>query len=139
VVRGTDPVPDGPVVVGVNGSPQNWYVLDRAFEEAEARGTSLVAVHAWHPPMRNARIAESVGIVWSELDIARDATVRQRLDACADRHPGVRVEGHVMHGSAASRLVEFAEGASLLVVGSRGTGGTDGSDPPRGLGPMPRS
>ena len=126
VVRGADPVPDGRVVVGVNGSAQNWHVLDRAFEEAEARGTSLVAVHAWHPPMHNARIAESVGIVWSELDVARDAVVKQRLEACADRHPGVRVERHVVHGSAAKRLVEFAEGASLLVVGSRGTGGLRG-------------
>ncbi|MFJ8962611.1 universal stress protein [Lentzea sp. NPDC102401] len=126
VVRGADRAPDGPVVVGVNGAPQNWFVLDRAFAEAEARGTSVVAVHAWHPPMHNARIAEAVGIVWSELDIVRDATVRQRLDACAHRHPGVRVERHVVHGSAASRLLEFAESASLLVVGSRGTGGLRG-------------
>lgn len=126
VVRGADPVPDGPVVVGVNGAPQNWHVLDRAFEEAEARGTALVAVHAWHPPMRNARIAESVGIAWSELDIVRESVVKQRLQACADRHPAVRVEQHVVHGSPAQRLVEYAEGASLLVVGSRGTGGLRG-------------
>ncbi|MBM7863740.1 universal stress protein [Lentzea nigeriaca] len=126
IVRGADPVLDGPVVVGVNGSPQNWHVLDRAFEEAEARGTSLVAVHAWHPPMRNARIAETVGIVWSELDSVRHALVKQRLEACADRHPGVRVEAHVVHGSPAQRLVEHSEGASLLVVGSRGRGGLRG-------------
>ncbi|GGU50519.1 universal stress protein [Lentzea flava] len=127
VVRGADPVPDGPVVVGINGSPQNWHVLDRAFEEAEARGTWLVGVHAWHPPMRNARIAESIGIVWTELDNVRQALVRQRLEACADRHPGVRVETHVVHGSPAQRLVEHAQGASLLVVGSRGAGGLRGT------------
>ncbi|HEX7304980.1 universal stress protein [Lentzea sp.] len=126
VVRGSDPVPDGPVVVGVNGSPQNWHVLDRAFEEAATRSTFLVAVHAWYPPLRSARIAESVGIVWSELDTARDELVGQRLAACADRHPGVRVERHVVHGSAAGKLVALAEGASLLVVGSRGTGGLRG-------------
>jgi nucleotide-binding universal stress UspA family protein len=126
VVRGADPVPSGPVVVGVNGSAQNWHVLDRAFEEAEARGTYLVAVHAWRPPMRNARIAETVGIVWAELDTVRASRVRQRLGACADRHPGVRVEQHVVHGSPAERLVEYAKGASLLVVGTRGTGGLRG-------------
>lgn len=124
VVRGDGA--EGPVVVGVNGAPHNWVVLDRAFEEAEVRGTSLVAVHAWHPPLGNEKLAESVGIVWSELHTVRDATVAQRLEACADRHPGVRVERHVVHGSAAHRLVEFAAGASLLVIGSHGTGGLRG-------------
>ncbi|MET8764895.1 universal stress protein [Lentzea sp. NPDC004782] len=126
VVRGDDPAPDGPVVVGVNGAPENWYVVDRAFEEAEARGTELVAVHAWRPPLATARIAESVGVVWSELDLVREATVAQRLESCADRHPGVEVKTYVVHGSAAHRLLEFAEGASLLVAGARGTGGLTG-------------
>ncbi|MFC3890782.1 universal stress protein [Lentzea rhizosphaerae] len=126
VMRGDDAAPDGPVVVGVNGAPENWYVVDRAFEEAEARGTELVAVHAWRPPLGTARIAESVGVVWSELDTVREAKVAQRLEACADRHPGVEVKRHVVHGSAAHRLLEFAEGASLLVVGARGTGGLTG-------------
>lgn len=126
VVRGDDLASNGPVVVGVNGAPENWYVVDRAFAEAEARGVELVAVHAWQPPLGTARIAESVGIVWSELDIAREALVAQRLEACADRHPSVEVKKYVVHGSAAQRLVEFAEGASLLVVGSRGTGGFTG-------------
>ncbi|MET9232223.1 universal stress protein [Lentzea sp. NPDC003310] len=126
VVRDDDSAPDGPVVVGVNGAPENWYVLDRAFEEAEARGTRLVAVHAWQPPLRTARIAASVGIVWSELDTAREALVSQRLNACADRHPGVKVTTHVVHGSAAHHLVEQSEGAALLVVGARGSGGLAG-------------
>jgi nucleotide-binding universal stress UspA family protein len=126
VVRGDDPASDGPVVVGANGAPENWYVLDRAFAEAEARGTELIAVHAWQPPLRTARIAESVGIVWSELDAVREAMVAQRLEACADRHPGVEVKQYVVHGSPAQQLLEFAEGACLLVVGSRGTGGLTG-------------
>lgn len=126
VVRGDDPASDGPVVVGVNGALENWYVVDRAFAEAEARGAELVAVHAWQPPLGTARIAESVGIVWSELDTVREALVAQRLAACADRHPGVDVKKYVVHGSAVQRLVEFAEGASLLVVGSHGTGGLTG-------------
>jgi nucleotide-binding universal stress UspA family protein len=125
VVRGEDNEL-GSVVVGVNGAPENWFVLDRAFEEAEVRGVALVAVHAWRPPLATARIAESVGVVWSELDTVREALVAQRLAACADRHPGVRVEQHVVHGSAAQHLAEQAARASLLVVGSRGTGGLSG-------------
>ncbi|MCX2951427.1 universal stress protein [Lentzea sp. NEAU-D7] len=124
VVRGDDA--EGPVVVGVSGAPHNWMVVDRAFAEAEARATSLVAVHAWHPPMGDEKLAASVGIVWSELQAAREAVVAQRIAACADRHPGVRVERHVLPGSAAHHLVELSAGASLLVVGSHGTGGLRG-------------
>lgn len=83
-------------------------------------------MHVWQPPLGSAKMAESVGIVWSELDAVREAMVTQRLEACADRHPGVRVTTRVVHGSAAHRLVEAAEGACLLVVGSRGTGGLTG-------------
>ncbi len=77
--------------------------VSRACAEAEMWGTSLVAVHAWHPPMGD-----------------------ERLVACADRHPGVRVERHVVHGAAVHRLVEFADGASLIVVRLHGTGGLAG-------------
>lgn len=126
VVRGEGPVPGAPVVVGVDGAPENRVVVDRAFEEARAQGTSLIAVHAWDPPMRDEEIARGFGIVWSELDKVRAAMLDQRLEACADRYPGVRVERHVVHGSPARRLVELSAHASLLVVGSRGRGGFAG-------------
>lgn len=128
IVRGEEPARGAPVVVGVHGAPANWLVVDRAFEEAAARGTSLVAVHAWTPPLASEELAASVGIRWSELDAARLSLVAQRLSACADRHAGVPVETHVLHGSPAQRLVEFAEHAALLVVGSHG------DDRPGGVG-----
>lgn len=123
IMRGEDPVPGRPVVVGVHGAPEDWLVLGRAFEEAAARATSLVAVHAWKPPFESAELAESVGIVWSGLDAVRQSLVAQRLASCADRHPGVRVECHVVHGSAAKQLVELSQDAALLVVGSHGCAG----------------
>jgi nucleotide-binding universal stress UspA family protein len=126
VVRGEEPVSGRPVAVGVHGAPEDWLVLDRAFEEAAARDTSLVAVHAWNPPFETAELAESVGIVWSALDAVRESLVAQRLASCADRHFGVRVRSHVLHGSAAQRLAEFSEHAVLLVIGSRGDAGSTG-------------
>src|SRR3712207_4132250 len=39
--------PRSSVVVGVEGRPEDDVVLDFAFAEAAARGTDLVAVHAW--------------------------------------------------------------------------------------------
>jgi nucleotide-binding universal stress UspA family protein len=128
IVRGEDPAPHAPVVVGVDGAPENWLVVDRAFEEAAARGTSLVAVHAWSPPLGDEEFAASVGIRWSELGAVRESLVAQRLASCAYRHPHVGVEQYVLHGSPAARLVEFGERASLLVVGLHGGGRPSGME-----------
>ncbi|WP_369405389.1 universal stress protein [Nocardia brasiliensis] len=38
---------DGPVVVGVDGSPLSGAALGDAFAEAADRGTELIAVHCW--------------------------------------------------------------------------------------------
>ncbi|MGW6930809.1 universal stress protein [Lentzea sp. NPDC054927] len=126
VVRGEDSAPDAPVVVGVDGAPENWLVVDRAFEEAAVRGTSLVAVHAWTPPLGDEDFAASVGIPWSELGAVRESLLAQRLAACAYRHPDVLVEQYVLYGSPTARLVEFGERASLLVVGLHGGGWPSG-------------
>ena len=47
VVRGRTSAADGPVVVGVDGTPVSEAALAWAFEEADARSAELVAVHAW--------------------------------------------------------------------------------------------
>ncbi|MEU3645266.1 universal stress protein [Lentzea sp. NPDC034063] len=120
IVKGDEPAPDAPVVVGVHGAPANWLVVDRAFEEAAMRGSSLMAVHAWIPPLGTEELAAAAGVRWSELDAVRESLVAQRLFSCADRHPGVPVESCVVHGSPAQQLVEFAEHAALLVIGSHG-------------------
>ena len=41
-------------------------------------------------------------------------------------HPEIEVDVQVVHGRAADSLVEVAEGADLLLVGSRGRGGFRG-------------
>ncbi|MDX8034264.1 universal stress protein [Lentzea sp. BCCO 10_0856] len=128
IVRGEECTPDAPVIAGVDGAPENWLVVDRAFEEAAARGTSLVAVHAWTPPFGDEDFAASVGIRWSELGAVRESRVAQRLAACAHRHPDVLVEQYVLHGSPAARLVEFGACASLLVVGLHGGGRPSGME-----------
>ena len=47
VVRGRTSAVDGPVVVGVDGSPISEAALAYAFEAADARSTELVVVYAW--------------------------------------------------------------------------------------------
>ncbi|GAA3206849.1 hypothetical protein GCM10020256_02110 [Streptomyces thermocoprophilus] len=46
VVR-EEPRPDGPVVLGVDGSAAGRKAVDFAFAEASLRGAPLVALHAW--------------------------------------------------------------------------------------------
>jgi nucleotide-binding universal stress UspA family protein len=60
-----------------------------------------------------------------EVDIGRQL-LRQTVAEAASGHPTVRVNEIVMEGGAARSLLEVADGADLLVVGSRGRGGFTG-------------
>lgn len=126
VVRGDDVSRSGPVVVGVDDAPGDAEVLDHAFTQASARGATLVVVHAWRPPFGEANIAAAVGLDWDALDQSRRSALSTRLQVWREKYPDVSVEQVVVHGSPARRLLERADGAALVVVGSRGRGGFAG-------------
>jgi nucleotide-binding universal stress UspA family protein len=108
---------EGPVVVGVDGSPTSRRALAWALEEARARHCRLVAVHAW----QIAAIGDLYATAHLAADALRDGAERllQRELAQADT-TGVTVEACLEHGSAAAALVEASTTASVVVVGSRG-------------------
>jgi nucleotide-binding universal stress UspA family protein len=115
------------IVVGVDGSEASKDALRWALEEARLRQSSLRAVYAWLYPQIGGR-----GYIPSELldpELLRK-TAQERLDALvgevAGESPGVELERVVDEGPAARVLVEAAEEAELLVVGSRGHGGFAG-------------
>lgn len=107
VVRGEPN--DGPVVVGLDGSPLSEAAIGFAFEEAAARGADLVAVHAWRDPGPDAQ----------EL-------LTRWLAGWPERYPTVAVTHATPRGRAAKVLMDHAQGARLLVIGSRGRGGFKG-------------
>jgi nucleotide-binding universal stress UspA family protein len=117
----------GEIVVGVDGSEASREALRWSAEEARLRRTTLRAVYAWVAP------AVSVhGYVPPELldpEPQRQAA-QARLDGfvkeVVGEPPGMRVERVVVEGPAARVLVDAADGAALLVVGSRGHGGFAG-------------
>jgi nucleotide-binding universal stress UspA family protein len=126
VVRGR-PEPDGPVVLGVDGSPEGRPAVVSAFEEASLRGAELVAVHAWLQP-----VPLQVGAVLPVLyDVDKVQAEEARLLAeaiagCREPYPDVVVHEELVHASPRQHLVERSATAQLLVVGTRGLGGFGG-------------
>ena len=111
-----------PVVVGVDGSPASERAVEIAFEEASFRGVDLVAVHAWS----DTGVFEFPGIDWSVLRAGAEETLSERLAGWGERYPDVLVRRVVVADRPAHQLLEQAQSAQLLVVGSHGRGGFAG-------------
>jgi nucleotide-binding universal stress UspA family protein len=115
------------IVVGVDGSDCSTEALRWALGEARLRGASLRVVYAWKLPVFVPNGFAPVPI--PDPDELRE-TARRRLDEIVAEVMGkatdLEIERKAVEGSAAQVLVEEAEGANLLVVGSRGHGGFTG-------------
>jgi nucleotide-binding universal stress UspA family protein len=109
------------IVVGVDGSPDARAALDWALETASVNPPArLDLVHVWSLPA-------SDGMVGAErFDVLRG--VGQRLldeaeeHAAAKRAAGHQVTTHLEYGAPAAGILARAEGAHLVVVGTRGRG-----------------
>jgi nucleotide-binding universal stress UspA family protein len=105
------------IVVGVDGSDSSKAALRWAIGQAKLIGASVDAVTAWRYP---------TGYGWtpvaSEIDFEGDAksALTQALGEVSGFDPEVPVRPLVAEGHAAEVLLRAAEGAGLLVVGSRG-------------------
>lgn len=122
-VRGTREIPGtGPVVVGVDGSTGSAAAVAFAFEEADARGTGLIAVYAWgimphdvggDDPRREQRVAETALV--------------EALAPWREKYPDVRVQHRAIHSLVpVNTILDESDGAGLIVVGPRGRGGFAG-------------
>lgn len=120
----------GPVVVGVDGSPNSRPAIGAAFDAAASRGAELVALHAWHDDMT--LDVDDRGLVGADVgdDALREierALVSEELAGWSERYPDVVVRAEVRKGDPVTLLLESAAEVSLLVVGSRGRGGFQGA------------
>lgn len=111
------------IVVGVDGSVPSIEALRWAARQAQLVGATLHVVTAWSYP----EYPTPFGIV-PELPLGPDplAEARVRLDraiaANLGRRPSVEVRAQVVSGVPVPVLLEKADGAALLVLGSRGRG-----------------
>ena len=114
------------IVVGIDGSPGSARALEFALAEGRLRGAVVEAVFVWHVP---AAVYGGGGLAPAVIDTEDlEEGAKAQLDEILDRADadGVEVERAVREGQPAEVLVEEAERADLLVVGSRGLGGFRG-------------
>ncbi|MDI3313916.1 MAG: universal stress protein [Mycobacterium sp.] len=131
VIRdGVVPPPHGPVLVGIDGSPVSELATAIAFDEASWRGAELVALYAWTdaevPDMANREWTGLTRTSWSALRSEAEETLAERLAGWRDRYPDVTVHRVVVANRPAQHLLERADSAQLVVVGSHGRGGFAG-------------
>lgn len=103
------------VVVGFDGSEDSRRALEWAAEECEIRQCALVVLHAdrWSTPA----LALAV---FSEEESIEEEVLDEGVRLVTKEYPGVKVIGRRVPPPAGESLVAGSEGASLLVVGSRG-------------------
>ncbi|GAA2109138.1 universal stress protein [Microlunatus panaciterrae] len=107
VPRVWDPEPEkyGPVVVALDGDTPAETALSYAFDEAEARGSQLVALHA-----------VPLGTMPGELSLQR-LNIEEVLAGWKQDHPDIRVKTFLTTGDPDLSIIEASRQAAVLIVG----------------------
>jgi nucleotide-binding universal stress UspA family protein len=131
VIRGrtadAPPPTEGPVVAGVDGSPGSTPALRYAFDAASRLGASLVALHTWLDVPVDAPRGEPVWTFdWEQVENDEHRLLAERLAGWQEEYPDVKVQRVVTRDRPVRSLLDAAEAAQLVVVGSRGRGGFTG-------------
>jgi nucleotide-binding universal stress UspA family protein len=110
------------IVVGVDGSPHSQNALDWALDEAALRKAHLTAL----------AVAPGVTGYWgiySQADPSQEQqekvnqAAKDMVEKASQRHGHQQVTVRTVAGVPADELIKASEGADLLVVAARGSGG----------------
>ncbi|GAA2864989.1 universal stress protein [Pseudonocardia halophobica] len=110
--------PDGPVVVGVDGSPGGDAALRVALHEAREREVPLEIVHAWSDTPLDPSLTPSVDFAAFAPDVR--AALDERVAPWVGAFPEVEVRHAIARDRPEAMLAEASQGAHLLVVGGSG-------------------
>jgi nucleotide-binding universal stress UspA family protein len=109
------------IVVGIDGSEASRRALRWAIHEAKVRQAVLLVVHTWPAPYvafgPNPRMGPLPDVDLAERRIAEELVERE-LEATGARSARIEIDREVVEGSPARTLLDAAEGADLLVLGS---------------------
>jgi nucleotide-binding universal stress UspA family protein len=115
--------PQGPVVVGVDGSPHSEETVGWAIDHASRHGLVLEVLHAYAIPVYPGVVPyvppDEITRATSDFE---SRVAAETLAGWRERYPDVEVTVRVEHGRPGPMLVEATLRASLTVVGSRGRG-----------------
>lgn len=111
-----------PVLLGFDGSPASELATAIAFDEASLRGVGLMALHV----CSDTDMSSAFAMEWSALQSVADKMLSERLAGWQNRYPDVTVQLLVEFERPARQLLDHAERAQLVVVGSHGRGGFAG-------------
>jgi nucleotide-binding universal stress UspA family protein len=120
----------GRIVVGVDGSDGSRRALAWAADEARLRKWVVVAIHAYTNPSFLMASDVLPGVPAAPIT---DPELIERLEEAAEKllaqeieqvdSDDLTIEGRVVAGPAADALIQAAQEADLVVVGTRGLGG----------------
>ena len=121
-----DPM-SGRVVVGIDGSDTSRRAARWAAHEARLRGARLEIVSAWDVPFYGYAHLGSVTAISGDIVKGLIENAEERLTEVLREAQveagGIELETIAAEGQPAKVLLQISEGADLLVVGSRGSGG----------------
>jgi nucleotide-binding universal stress UspA family protein len=114
--------PIGRIVVGVDGSGFSTAAIRFAVQEAAQRRVGITAVYA-APPNRGYPSPQVPAAIIEQItaQVVAEAMARQQILV-----PGIDVKTELVHRHPVQALLDQADGAELVVVGSRGRGGFTG-------------
>ena len=124
VVRELPPADARRIVVGVDGSAASDAAIAVAFDMASRHGWSVTAVHAWEVPAYDLLVIPDGPIPVPLTDVVDDE-VRLAAEVLAGfqaEYPDVEVEQRLVRAAPVQALLEAADGAAMIAVGTRGHG-----------------
>jgi nucleotide-binding universal stress UspA family protein len=123
IVAQAQGVADGPVVVGVDGSPESEELVGWAIDHASRHGLALEVLHSYAIPVYPGVVpyVPPVEITAATAGFEKRIT-SEVLAGWSERYPDVEVITNVAHGRPGPALVAATSRASLTVVGSHGRG-----------------
>ena len=115
----------GRIVVGVDASDSSMEALRWAVRQADLTGASVEATIAWHYPLLLGGYAWPPFGMLEDWDFPAQAgkLLADSIAGAVGERDRARIAEVVREGDPAQVLIDQADGADLLVVGSRGHGG----------------